>query len=101
MRRGPVALDAGAVAVGLAAECSSYLPEDPGQAAGDFAVGLAFVLGGALTLERSRKPAMLMAATGFAWFAGGLVSGCARSHGAPSRTSTPTGGRARLARDRR
>lgn len=83
MRRVSVALVAGAVGIGIAAEWSSYLPDEPAQAAGDFAVGLAFVLGGALTLERSRKPAMLMAATGFAWFAGGLVSGLVFLHRGP------------------
>ena len=71
------------VAVGLAAEWASHLPDDPGQAAGDFAVGLAFVLAGALTLGRSRTTAALMAATGFAWFAGGLSSGLVFLHRGP------------------
>jgi hypothetical protein len=83
MRRAPIALLASGVAVGAVAEWSSYLPDDPGQAAGDFAVGLAFVLGGALTLGRSRTTAVLMAATGFAWFAGGLAGGLVFLHRGP------------------
>ena len=83
MRRAPLALVATGVAVGLAAEWASHLPDDPGQAAGDFAVGLAFVLAGALTLGRSRTTAALMAATGFAWFAGGLSSGLVFLHRGP------------------
>jgi hypothetical protein len=83
MRRAPFALVATGVAAGVAAELSSYLPEDPGQAAGDFAVGLMFVLGGALTLGRSRRSAVLMAATGFAWFVGGVASGLVFLHRGP------------------
>jgi hypothetical protein len=83
MRRAPIALVASGVAVGLAAEWSSWLPDDPGQAAADFAVGLALVAGGALTLGRSRSTALLMAATGLAWFAGGLASGLVFLHRGP------------------
>jgi signal transduction histidine kinase len=83
MRRAPIALAASGVAAGVAAEWSSYLPDDPAQAAADFAVGLAFVIGGALTLGRSRTTAVLMAATGFAWFAGGLASGLVFLHRGP------------------
>jgi hypothetical protein len=83
MPRAPIALVASGVAVGAVAEWSSYLPDDPGQAAADFVVGLAFVAGGALTLGRSRTTALLMAATGFAWFAGGLASGLVFLHRGP------------------
>jgi hypothetical protein len=83
MRRVPIALVASAVAVGAVAEWSSWLPDDPGQAAGDFAVGLVFVAAGALTLGRSRATAILMAATGFAWFAGGLAGGLVFLHRGP------------------
>jgi hypothetical protein len=57
MRRASIALVASGVAVGVAAEWSSYLPDAVGYAADDFAVGLAFVAGGALTLGRSRNAA--------------------------------------------
>jgi signal transduction histidine kinase len=83
MRRAPIALAASGVAAGVAAEWSSHLPDDPAQATADFAVGLAFVVGGALTLGRSRTTAVLMAATGFAWFAGGLASGLVFLHRGP------------------
>jgi hypothetical protein len=83
MRRAPIALVAVGVAVGVLAELSSWLPDDPGHAAADFAVGIAFVAGGALILRRARTTAWLMAATGFAWFAGGLVGGLVFLHRGP------------------
>ena len=58
--------------LGVAAEAADYLPHSPGLAAGDFAVGLAFIAGGALALRRSTATGLLLAATGFAWFLGGI-----------------------------
>ena len=83
MRRSAVALVAGGVALGVVAEWSAYLPDSPDLAAGDFVVGLAFIGGGALALRRSTATGALMAATGFAWFLGGLAGGLVFLHRGP------------------
>jgi hypothetical protein len=83
VRRSAVALVAGGVALGVAAEWSAYLPDSPDLAAGDFAVGLAFIGGGALALRRSTATGALMAATGFAWFVGGFAGGLVFLHRGP------------------
>jgi signal transduction histidine kinase len=70
------------VAVGVAAEASSYLPGDA-SAVGDFAVGMAFVIGAALVVRRSTPMACLFAATGFTWFAGGLAGALVFLHRGP------------------
>jgi signal transduction histidine kinase len=71
------------VGLGVAAEFSLYLPDSPGLAAGDFAVGFAFIVAGALGLRRSTAAGALMAATGVAWFLGGLVGGLVFLHRGP------------------
>lgn len=83
VRQSAVALVAGGVALGVVAEWSAYLPDNPDLAAGDFAVGLAFIGGGALALRRSTATGALMAATGFAWFLGGLAGGLVFLHRGP------------------
>ena len=52
-------------------------------AVGDFAVGLAFVLGAALVWRRFTRTAALMAATGVAWYAGSLVGELVFLHRGP------------------
>ena len=77
------ALIAAGVVLGVAAEWSAYLPDEPAAAVGDFVVGLVFVAGGALVLRRSAATGALLAATGFAWFLGGLVSWLVFLHRGP------------------
>lgn len=83
MRRSAVALVVVGVALGVAAELSVYLPDSPGRAAADFAVGLAFIGGGAIALRRSTATGVLMAATGTAWFLGSLAPGLVFLHRGP------------------
>ncbi len=73
LRPAQITLVAAGVGIGVAAEIAAYLPEDPAAAGGDFAVGMAFVLGAALVWQRFRVMAALMAATGFTWFLGGFA----------------------------
>jgi signal transduction histidine kinase len=83
VRRPAVALVVAGVGLGVAAEFSLYLPDSPGLAAGDFAVGFAFIGAGAIALRRSTATGALMAATGVAWFVGGLVGGLVFLHRGP------------------
>jgi len=78
-----VALVAAGIALGVAAESTAYLPGSPAHAAGDFAVGFAFITAGALALRRSTATGALMAATGFAWYLGGLAGGLVFLHRGP------------------
>ena len=71
------------VVLGMAAEWSAYLPDEPASAAGDFVVGLVFIVGGALVMRRSATTGALLVATGFAWFLGGLLSGLVFLHRGP------------------
>jgi hypothetical protein len=75
MRRRVVAAAAAGLAVAVAAESATYLPEEPGLAAADATVGLAFIALGVVAWERrpSSRSGLLMAATGFAWFAGSFA----------------------------
>jgi signal transduction histidine kinase len=77
------ALIAAGLVLGVAAEWSAYLPDEPAAAVGDFVVGLVFVAGGALVLRRSAATGALLAATGFAWFLGGLLSWLVFLHRGP------------------
>jgi hypothetical protein len=63
------------LAVAIAAEAATYLPEEPALAAGDALVGLAFIGLGlvAWQLRPSSRSGLLMVATGFAWFAGSFA----------------------------
>ena len=75
MRRRAVAVAAVGLAVGVAAESVSYLPKEPGLAAADASVGLAFIGLGVVAWQwrPSSRSGLLMVATGFAWFAGGFA----------------------------
>src|SRR4051794_29313250 len=70
-------------AVGVAAEAASYLPGDVASAAGDFAVGMTFIVSAALVTRRSGAVAWLFAATGFTWFAGGFAGALVFLHRGP------------------
>jgi signal transduction histidine kinase len=76
MQRRPVAVAAAGVAVAVAGEAATYLPEEPGLAAADAAVGLAFIGLGLVAWQRraSSRSGLLMIATGFAWFAGSFAT---------------------------
>ena len=71
------------VVLGIAAEWSAYLPDDPVSAIGDFGVGLVFIVGGALVLRRSATTGTLLVTTGFAWFLGGFSSWLVFLHRGP------------------
>jgi signal transduction histidine kinase len=76
MPRRAVAVAAAGIAVAIVAELATYLPEEPGLAVADAAVGLVFIALGLVAWERrpSSRSGLLMAATGFAWFAGSFSS---------------------------
>jgi hypothetical protein len=80
-----VAVAAAGLAVTVAAESVSYLPEEPGLAAADAIVGLAFIGLGVVASERrpSSRSGFLMAATGFAWLAGSFASAVLFLHRGP------------------
>ena len=85
MRRRAVAVAAAGLAVAVAAESATYLPEEPGLAAADATVGLAFIALGVVAWERrpSSRSGLLMAATGFAWFAGSFADAALFLHRGP------------------
>jgi signal transduction histidine kinase len=85
MRRPAVAVAVAGLAVAVAAELASYLPEEPGLAAADATVGLAFIGLGVVAWERapSSRSGLLMVATGFAWFAGSFASAALFLHRGP------------------
>lgn len=85
MRRRTLAVAAAGLALSVAAESATYLPEEAGLAAGDAAVGLAFIGLGLVVWERrpSSQSGLLMAATGVAWFAGGLAGAALFLHRGP------------------
>ena len=85
MRRCAVAVAAAGLAVAVAAESATYLPEEPGLAAADATVGLAFIALGVVAWERrpSSRSGLLMAATGFAWFAGSFADAALFLHRGP------------------
>jgi signal transduction histidine kinase len=85
MRRLAVAAVAAGLAVAVAAESATYLPEEPGLAAADATVGLAFIALGVVVWERrpSSRSGLLMAATGFAWFAGSFADAALFLHRGP------------------
>jgi signal transduction histidine kinase len=85
MRRRAVAVAAVGLAVAVAAESVSYLPKEPGLAAADASVGLAFIgLGVVVWQQRpSSRSGLLMVATGFAWFAGGFAGAALFLHRGP------------------
>jgi signal transduction histidine kinase len=85
MNRRPFGVAAAGLAIAVAAESVTYLPEEPGLAAADAAVGLAFIGLGVVAWQRrpSSRSGLLMAATGFAWFAGSFVDAALFLHRGP------------------
>ena len=85
MNRRAVAVGAAGLAVAIAAEAATYLPEEPGLAAADATVGLAFLGLGLVAWQRrpSSRSGLLMVATGFAWFAGSLAGAALFLHRGP------------------
>src|SRR5215217_8220567 len=85
MRRRAVAVAAVGLAVAVAAESVSYLPKEPGLAAGDASVGLAFLGLGVVAWQGrpSSRSGLLMVATGFAWFAGSFAGAALFLHRGP------------------
>ena len=73
------------LALAVAAESVTYLPEDPGLAAADATVGLAYLGLGAIAWQRrpSSRSGLLMAATGVAWFAGSFAAAAVFLHRGP------------------
>lgn len=80
-----VAVAAAGLAVAVAAESVTYLPEEPGLAAVDATVDLAFIGLGVVAWQRrpSSRSGLQMAATGFAWFAGSLADAALFLHRGP------------------
>jgi signal transduction histidine kinase len=80
-----VAVAAAGLAVAVVAELATYLPEQPRLAAADATVGLAFIGLGVVAWQRrpSSRSGLLMAATGFAWFAGSLAGAALFLHRGP------------------
>jgi uncharacterized membrane protein YgdD (TMEM256/DUF423 family) len=80
----PAAAAAG-LAVAVGAESATYLPEEPGLAAADATVGLAFIALGVVTRERrpSSRSGLPMVATGVAWFAGSFADAALFLHRGP------------------
>jgi signal transduction histidine kinase len=85
MNRRPFGVAAAGLAIAVAAESVTYLAEEPGLAAADATVGLAFIGLGVVAWQRrpSSRSGLLMAATGFAWFAGSLVDAALFLHRGP------------------
>jgi hypothetical protein len=81
----PLAVAVAGFAVAIAAEAATYLPEEPGLAAGDAVVGLAFIGLGLVAWQRrpSSRSGLLMVATGFAWFAGSFAGAALFLHRGP------------------
>jgi signal transduction histidine kinase len=75
MNRRLVGVALAGLAVAVAAESATYLPEEPALAAADASVGLAFVGLGLAAWQRrpASRSGLLMVATGFAWFAGSFA----------------------------
>jgi hypothetical protein len=85
MNRRPLGVAAAGLAIAVAAESVIYLPEEPELAAADATVGLAFIGLGVVAWQRrpSSRSGLLMAATGFAWFAGSFVDAALFLHRGP------------------
>jgi signal transduction histidine kinase len=81
----PLAVAAAGFAVAIAAEAATYLPDEPGLAAGDALVGLAFLGLGMVAWQRrpSSRSGLLMVATGLAWFAGSFAGAALFLHRGP------------------
>jgi signal transduction histidine kinase len=79
---GPGLVVAGAV-VGVAAVRAAFEWDDARRWIPDLAVGLAFVIAGAAVSSRRPGTGLLLAATGFAWFAGNFDPGLVYLHRGP------------------
>ena len=75
MNRRLLGVAAAGLALALAAESATYLPEEPWLAAADAGVGLAFIGLGVVAWQQrpSSRSGLLMTATGVAWFAGSFI----------------------------
>jgi len=71
------------LAVGVAAERAAFGWDDPRRWVPDLVVGLTLVGAAALTLPRRPGTGWLLAATGFAWFAGNFDSALQYVHRGP------------------
>src|SRR5215211_7536430 len=80
MRPHAVAVAAAGLAVAIGAEAATYLPEEPGLAAGDALLGLGMV---AWQRRPSSRSGLLMVSTGFAWFAGSFAGAALFLHRGP------------------
>jgi signal transduction histidine kinase len=85
MRRRALVVAAAGLAVAIATESVTYLPDEAGLAAADATVGLAFIALGLVAWQRrpSSRSGLLMAATGFAWFAGSFAGAALFLHRGP------------------
>ncbi|HEV8649948.1 MAG TPA: ATP-binding protein [Actinomycetes bacterium] len=85
MRRRALGVAAAGLAVAVAAESVTYLPEEPGLVAADATVGFAFIGLGVVAWRRrpSSRSGLLMAATGVAWFAGSFADAALFLHRGP------------------
>jgi hypothetical protein len=85
MNRRPLGVAAAGLAIAVSAELVTYLPEEPWLAAADMTIGLAFIGLGVVAWQRrpSSRSGLLMAATGFAWFAGSFVDAALFLHRGP------------------
>lgn len=71
------------LAFGVAAESAAYGWDDPQSWVPDLAVGLTYIGAAAVTLPRRQGTGWLLAATGFAWFAGNFDSTLLYVHRGP------------------
>lgn len=71
------------VAVGVAAEATAFAWDDSGHWGPDLLVGLVFVCAGSWALRWHPDTGLLLAVTGFTWFAGTLASSVLYLHRGP------------------
>ena len=85
MDRRLLGVAAAGLAIAIAAESVTYLPEEPELTVADATVGLAFIGLGVVAWQRrpSSRSGLLMVATGFAWFAGSFVAAALFLHRGP------------------
>jgi len=85
MDRRPLGVAAAGLAIAIAAESVTYVPEEPELAVADATVGLVFIGLGVVAWQRrpSSRSGLLIVATGFAWFAGSFVAAALFLHRGP------------------
>ena len=81
--RAGLVLAAAGLVVGILAERASFDWDDPRHWVPDLVVGLTFIGTGAFAVQRRPGTGWLLAATGFAWFAGNFDSGLQYLHRGP------------------